>query len=226
MNERPVFCKPSLQKFICISTHSDHSFILMVLKYFGIFIFTGTTLFLLFFFLLKVTIWKWIIWRMLSVNEHSILQSAHQEESATNESRAWFIFLSNLSYHFIWKHHPSVQSWDSMKSILWVKSYLQMIVSFYLSLKWQAWKFLNVVVLWFWLSVFHIITSCSALGIKELMLQFHGLLIFPGTWFSKEKNYTRQRTLHCSVSASFSERKIKTVCRLQDTLFSLSAHPS
>jgi len=24
----------------------------------------------------------------------------------------------------------------------------------------------------FWLSVFHIITSCSALGVKELMLQF------------------------------------------------------
>jgi len=52
---------------------------------------------------------------------------------------------------------------------------------------------------WFYdfeLSVFHIITSCSALGVKELMLQFHGLLLFPGTWFSEEKNYITQGTLH------------------------------
>ena len=32
--------------------------------------------------------------------------------------------------------------------------------------------FSSVMVLWFLLSVFHIITSCSALGVKELMLQF------------------------------------------------------
>jgi len=41
----------------------------------------------------------------------------------------------------------------------------------------------------FWLSVFHIIASCSALGVKKLMLQFHGLWIVLGTWFSEEKNY-------------------------------------
>ena len=41
----------------------------------------------------------------------------------------------------------------------------------------------------FWLLVFHIITPCSALGVKELMLQFCGSWIVPGTWFSEEKNY-------------------------------------
>ena len=35
----------------------------------------------------------------------------------------------------------------------------------------------------FWLSVFHIITSRSALGVKELIVQFHRLLIV-----SEEKN--------------------------------------
>ena len=35
-------------------------------------------------------------------------------------------------------------------------------------------------VLSFLLSVFHIITSYSALGVKELMLQFHGLPILDG----------------------------------------------
>jgi len=39
------------------------------------------------------------------------------------------------------------------------------------------------------LSVFHIITSSSAQGVKELMLQFRGLWIALGTWFSEEKNY-------------------------------------
>jgi len=47
----------------------------------------------------------------------------------------------------------------------------------------------------FLLSVFHVITSCSALGVKELMLQFHALLIFPDTWFSEmKKNYISQKT--------------------------------
>jgi len=41
----------------------------------------------------------------------------------------------------------------------------------------------------FWFSVFHIITSCNALGVKELMLQ---------VWLPvpEEENYILQRTLH------------------------------
>ena len=61
-----------------------------------------------------------------------------------------------------------------------------------------------------WILVFHIITSCRALGVKELMLQFHGLLVFPGTRFSEEKNYIFQEA-HCSISIFCSERRIKTV---------------
>ena len=58
------------------------------------------------------------------------------------------------------------------------------------------------------LSVFHTITSSRVLGVKELMLQFHGLLIFcvPG---SQKKNYMSQRTFHYSVSDFCSEGKIK-----------------
>ena len=37
-------------------------------------------------------------------------------------------------------------------------------------------------------------TPCGALGVKELMLQFCGLSIFPVTWFSEEKNYISQKT--------------------------------
>jgi len=38
--------------------------------------------------------------------------------------------------------------------------------------------------------VFHIITSYNALGVKELMVQFHVSWVVPGTWFSEEKkNY-------------------------------------
>ena len=37
------------------------------------------------------------------------------------------------------------------------------------------------------ITAIHIITSCSALGVKDLMLQFHGVLIFLGTWVSEEK---------------------------------------
>ena len=48
----------------------------------------------------------------------------------------------------------------------------------------------------FLLSIFHMMTSCSALGVKDLMLQFHGLPVFLGTWFSEEKNYIPQGTLH------------------------------
>jgi len=44
----------------------------------------------------------------------------------------------------------------------------------------------GVIVLWFLLSVFHIITSSSVLGVKELMLQFHGSWIVLGTWISEE----------------------------------------
>ena len=53
-------------------------------------------------------------------------------------------------------------------------------------------------VLQFLLPVFHIITSCSALGFKELMLQFCGLMIFrvPG---SQEVRNTYPRRLHSST---------------------------
>ena len=66
-------------------------------------------------------------------------------------------------------------------------------------------------VLWFLLLVFHIITSCSALGVKELMLQLHGLSVFLGTWFSQEKNYINQQTFIVTfpVSIFHLEGKIK-----------------
>jgi len=42
-----------------------------------------------------------------------------------------------------------------------------------------------------------VIESCSALGVKKLMLQFHGSLIVPGILVSEEKeNYMPQRTFH------------------------------
>ena len=63
------------------------------------------------------------------------------------------------------------------------------------------------------LSVFYIIPSCRALGVRELTLQFQGLLIFwvPGTCilFLEEKNYISQRTFHCSISVFCAEGKIK-----------------
>ena len=53
---------------------------------------------------------------------------------------------------------------------------------------------LGVMVLWFLLSVFHIIT-CNALGVKELMLQSHGLPVVLGTCLRKEEmNYSCQKT--------------------------------
>ena len=52
-----------------------------------------------------------------------------------------------------------------------------------------------VVVSRFLLLVVHIITSCRAQGIKELMLQFHGLLIALGTSHRRERmNYIYQKT--------------------------------
>ena len=49
-------------------------------------------------------------------------------------------------------------------------------------------KLFCVMVLWLLVSVYYIITSCKALGVKELMFQFCGSWIVPGTCFS-EKNY-------------------------------------
>ena len=45
----------------------------------------------------------------------------------------------------------------------------------------------------FWFLVFHVITPCSALGVKVLMLQF--LAPVP----EEKKNYILQKTVHCSV---------------------------
>lgn len=36
------------------------------------------------------------------------------------------------------------------------------------------------------MSAFHVITSCGALGGKELVLQFCGLLIFLGSWLDED----------------------------------------
>ena len=43
----------------------------------------------------------------------------------------------------------------------------------------------------FWFSVFHTITSCSALEVKELMLQFCGSWIVPGTCPRREELHTK-----------------------------------
>ena len=47
----------------------------------------------------------------------------------------------------------------------------------------------------FWLSVFHITTSCSALEVKVLMLQFQVPVL-------EEKNYIPQETFPCAVIIS------------------------
>ena len=66
---------------------------------------------------------------------------------------------------------------------------------------------------WFYgflLLVFHILTSCSALRIKELTLQVRGQFWVPG--FQKRTTMTYnipQRTLRCSVSIFHSEGEIK-----------------
>ena len=78
----------------------------------------------------------------------------------------------------------------------------------------------SVMVLWFLLSVLHIITSCSAMDVKELMLQFHGLSIVPGIPVSEEKkNYISQRIFHCSVSIFHSEGKIKLLASHKTPFF-------
>ena len=61
-----------------------------------------------------------------------------------------------------------------------------------------------VMILWFLLLLFYIITSCSALGVKELMLQFQ----VPSSQ-KRTTYYIPQRTLRCSVSIFCSEQKIK-----------------
>jgi len=51
-----------------------------------------------------------------------------------------------------------------------------------------------VMILWFLLLVFHIITSCKARGIKELILQFCGLTTFwiPGSQKRRRTTYPRR----------------------------------
>ena len=48
----------------------------------------------------------------------------------------------------------------------------------------------------FWLLVLHIITSCSALGIKVLMLQFRAPVP------EEKRNYIPQKTVQCAVIIS------------------------
>ena len=63
--------------------------------------------------------------------------------------------------------------------------------------------------------IFHIITSCSALKVKGLMLQFHVLLIVPGIPFSEEKkNYGSQKTSQFHFHFWF-RGKDKTPCKSQ-----------
>jgi len=57
--------------------------------------------------------------------------------------------------------------------------------------------------------VFHIITSGTVLGVKELMLQFRGSSIVLGIPVSEEKkNYISQRTVHCSVTVSAQRERL------------------
>jgi len=79
-----------------------------------------------------------------------------------------------------------------------------------------------VVVLCFLLSVFHHIPSYEALGVKELMLQFRGLLIFLGTWFSEEKNYTSQKTFTVHFHSPFRGKDKMLIS--QKTVPSFTAH--
>jgi len=67
--------------------------------------------------------------------------------------------------------------------------------------------------LWFLLLVLHIITSCSALGVNELMIQFHGLWIVPATCLRREELHLPE---DCSLFCyrPHSEGKIKTVDHL------------
>lgn len=66
---------------------------------------------------------------------------------------------------------------------------------------------------WFdgFLSVFHIITSCSTLGVKDLKPQFCGLSIFPVSWSQKVRMNYNSRRLHFSISVfPLEEKKDKT----------------
>ena len=76
-------------------------------------------------------------------------------------------------------------------------------------------KELSGVLSWFyvWLLVFHIITSCSTLRVKELMFQ---------VWVPvpEQKNYyIPQRTICCSVIISAQGEKIKGLRRSPDSPF-------
>ena len=58
--------------------------------------------------------------------------------------------------------------------------------------------------------VLHIITWCSALGVKELMVQFSGTSIFPVSWSQERRmNYNSQKTLFFQFHFLFG-RKDKT----------------
>ena len=75
----------------------------------------------------------------------------------------------------------------------------------------------------FWLSVFHIITCFSALGVIELMLRFSVLFDSSG-YFSQKRRTTSPGRLHCSVSIFHSEGKIK-LFGSHETVLLVSAHP-
>jgi len=62
--------------------------------------------------------------------------------------------------------------------------------------------------------------SCSALGVKELMPQFHGLSTVP-RYFSQKRKTTSPRRLHCSVSIFFSVGKIKLLASHNTPVFLL-----
>ena len=82
----------------------------------------------------------------------------------------------------------------------------------------------NIMVLCFLLSVFYIRTSCSALGVRELMPQFHGLSIFPDSWFSEEKNYISQKSSLFHFHFSF-RGKNKTARETSDCPFFYYSSP-
>jgi len=49
------------------------------------------------------------------------------------------------------------------------------------------------------------VTSNGALGVKELVVQLHVLLLFLDTWFSGERNYISQKTF--TVPSPFSVQR-------------------
>lgn len=81
-----------------------------------------------------------------------------------------------------------------------------------------------VLILWMvvqFSSIFHIITSFSALGVKKLMLQFHRQLILPVPWSQREVWTTAPR-LHFSISVFHFEEKIKVTGSHEFFLFCIS----